>query len=400
MREKLAVSTDKASGRVLKLLEQPREVLITILILNTAVNVAAAILAAVVTAQVATAFGWIPVVTVILEILILSFVILVVSEITPKLLARRNALTYSRGMSAFLLLLHRALYPASRSLATLMKRFHGRFKPARRLSGEDVKAIAEIGEAHGTLEEEERELIHSIVEFGETAVREIMVSRLDIIALDVSTNLEQALETIRATGHSRLPLYTDHLDNILGIIHAKDLLPFISQNGKPAPVLDWMALSRKALFVPTSKKLDDLLSEFQAMKTHIAIVVDEYGGTAGLVTLEDILEEIVGEIRDEYDESEEPLYEQIAANTWRCDARMDLDDLNDLLGIELDTEGFDFETLGGLILDLSGAIPVGGDEFEYDRLHIVVREVDNRRVMSADVTLIDDNDGSARSADE
>jgi gliding motility-associated protein GldE len=387
-REQIADAEDRASKRVIKLLEEAREVLISILILNTVVNVAAAMIAAVATAQVAAAFGWSKVITVVSEVVVLAFVILVVSEITPKLLARRNAVRFSRLVSAFLFPLHRVLYPLSRSISSLTRAFHGRFKPARPLSGADVKAMAEIGEAHGTLEEEERELIHSIVEFGETTVREVMVSRLDIVALEISTQIDDALEIIRSSGHSRLPLYVEHLDNILGIVHAKDLLPSLAQNGEPNRPVDWRSIARKALFVPTAKKLDDLLSEFQATKTHIAIVVDEYGGTAGLITLEDILEEIVGEIRDEYDEGEESMYEKIGRNAYRCDARIDLDDLNEVLGAEIDTEEFDFETLGGLILDLSGSIPDSGDVFTYKELRITVREVDNRRIRTADVVLM------------
>ncbi|MBT8401159.1 MAG: hemolysin family protein [Rhodothermia bacterium] len=399
-REKLAEAEDRASARVLKLLEQPREVLISILILNTAVNVAAAIIAAVVTKQVADFFDWNPVLTVLGEVIVLAFVILVVAEITPKLLARRSSVRFARLVSGFLLALHRVLYPASKSIAAVTKTMHGRFTPARRLSGEDVKAMAEIGEAHGTLEEDERELIHSIVEFGETTVREVMVSRLDIVALEVSLRLEEALDVIRESGHSRMPLYVEHLDNILGIIHAKDLLPYLSTNGRPHQEVNWTDISRKALFVPAGKKLDDLLKEFQARSTHIAIVVDEYGGTAGLVTLEDILEEIVGDIRDEYDDSEQPLYEQIAEGTYRFDARIDLDELNEVLEIQLDTAAFDFETLGGLILDLSGTIPSSGDELRYHRLRIVVHEVDNRRIKLADVTVLDEDEIAAADPSE
>ncbi len=387
-RDRLAEASDKGSKRVLKLLDQPREVLVTILILNTVVNVAAAMIAAVATAQVAHFFDWSTTITVITEVVVLAFVILVVSEITPKLLARRNAIQFSRLVSVLLLPMHRLLYPVSHMLAGLMRTFHGRFKPVRPLSGEDVKAMAEIGEAHGTLEEEERELIHSIVEFGETMVREVMVSRLDIVAIEVSTTIDEALDLIRETGHSRLPLYVEHLDNILGIVHAKDLLPNLAHNGEPNRDVSWRTIARRALFVPAGKKLDDLLSEFQATKTHIAIAVDEYGGTAGLITLEDILEEIVGDIRDEYDDTEEALYEKIGKNAYRVDARMDLDDLMDVLGVEIDTQSFDFETLGGLILHLTGTIPASGDTLTHQGLRLTVKEVDNRRVRSADIIVL------------
>lgn len=371
---------DRASRRVLRLLEQPRQLLVTILILNTSVNVAAAILSAILTGVVAAALHWHPGLTVVLEVIVLTFVLLVLSEISPKLIATRNALAFSRRVSGLLMALHRVLFPISSLLARSTQAIHGRFKlSGRRISNEDLKAMADVGEAHGTLEEAERELIYSIVEFGETTVREIMVSRLDIVALPVTASLSEALDLIRESGHSRLPLYIDHLDNILGVVYAKDLLPYLRQsNGSHR--MDWTRLARPANFVPLGKKLDDLLRDFQAKKTHIAIVVDEYGGTAGLVTLEDVLEEIVGDIRDEHDEAEEELFQQVDEHTYRFDARINLDDLNDVLDFELDTEAYDFETLGGLIFHLTGAIPAPGDEVIFERLHMRVETVENHRI--------------------
>ncbi|GIV57137.1 MAG: membrane protein [Rhodothermaceae bacterium] len=379
-RDALAHRNDRASRRVLLLLERPRSLLITILILNTLVNVAAAILAALMTHEVARRYGWSPEWTVFFEVIALTFVLLVVSEITPKLLATRHAPSFSRIISGPLLVLHRLLAPLSMSLARVMRTLQERLKPAvAPLSGEDLKTLAEIGEAHGSLAEDEKALIHSIIEFGETTVREIMVSRLDIVALPVTATLSEALETIRTSGHSRLPLYVEHLDNIIGIIYAKDLLPYTNaSNGTQR--IDWTRLARPPMFVPLGKKLDDLLKDFQRNKTHMAIVVDEYGGTAGLVTLENVLEEIVGDIRDEHDDDETALYEQIDEHTYRCDARIDLDDLNELLGTNLDTENFDFETLGGLIYHLLGAIPTEGAEVTYENLHMRVERIENHRI--------------------
>ena len=378
-KERLAEADDHASRRVLTLMEQPRQALITILLLNTLVNVMAAILAAVVTTQVAAALGWSPTITVLIEVVALTFVLLVVSEITPKLIATRHAVAFSRRTSGLLLVLHRALRPISRGLAHVTQRIQGSIGTAPRpLSSEDLKAMAEIGEAHGTLEEEERELIHSIVEFGETTVREIMVSRLDVVALPAKATLPEAFDLIRASGHSRLPLYLDHLDHILGIVYAKDLLPYL--NGEAPPEVDWTRLARAPLFVPHSKKLDDLLDEFRLKKTHMAIVVDEYGGTAGLATMEDVLEEIVGDIRDEHDEHEAALYERLGEHSYRVEARIDLDELNDVLDLDLDTESFDFETLGGLIFHVTGAIPEEGTEAEFGPLQMTVESVENHRI--------------------
>ncbi|MEX0821776.1 MAG: CNNM domain-containing protein, partial [Rhodothermales bacterium] len=306
-KEALAERDDPASRRVLQLLERPRQVLITILILNTFVNVAAAILAAVLTGRVAAYLNWNHTVAVLLEVLVLTFVILVMSEITPKLIATRHATAFSRAVSGPLAMLHYLLNPLSTLLARSTQLLRRRMGPnSSRISSADLKALADVGQAHGTLEEEERELIYSIVEFGETSVREIMVSRLDVVALPITASFTEALEIIRTTGHSRMPLYVDHLDNIMGIVYAKDLLPLLPSNNG-STMIDWARAARPAIFVPLGKKLDELLKDFQAKKTHIAIVVDEYGGTAGLVTLEDVLEEIVGEIRDEHDESEDLL---------------------------------------------------------------------------------------------
>ncbi len=366
--------------RVLKLLERPRQLLITILILNTLVNVAAAVLAAVLTAAVAFAQQWDPTIALLIEMIVLTFVILVMSEITPKLIATRHATMYARTVSGLITILHRIVYPVSDMLAKSTRLMQSRIKPGtRRISSDDLKTLADVGEAHGTLEEEERELIYSIVEFGETSVREIMVSRLDMVALPVTATLTETLELIRQSGHSRMPLYVDHLDNILGIIYAKDLLPHLNREDGSAR-LDWTRIARPAIFVPMGKRLHDLLKDFQTKKTHIAIVVDEYGGTAGLVTLEDVLEEIVGEIRDEHDETEEALYERVDEHTYRFDARINLDDINDIVGIELDTEVYDFETLGGLIFHVTGSIPQEGDDIEFDSLRMHVETVENHRI--------------------
>lgn len=382
-RSNLAARNDRASRRVLRLLEEPRQLLVTILILNTSVNVAAAILSALLTGVVAEAQQWNPALTVVLEVVVLTFVLLVLSEISPKLIATRNAVAFSRRVSGLILVLHRVLFPISNLLARSTQALHRRLKPNlhRRISTEDLKAMADVGEANGTLEEAERELIYSIVEFGETTVREIMVSRLDMVALPVTASLGEAFELIRESGHSRLPLYIDHLDNILGVVYAKDLLPYLRQKDETEQV-DWTRIARPAIFVPLGKKLDDLLKDFQTRKTHIAVVVDEYGGTAGLVTLEDVLEEIVGDIRDEHDEDEEELYQQLDPHTYRFDARINLDDLNDVLHLDLDTEAYDFETLGGLVFHLTGAIPKPGETMTFENLHLQVETVENHRIGS------------------
>ncbi len=384
-KEKLGARKDRASRRVLALLARPQHLLITILVLNTMVNVSAAILAALGTEQLVESFALSREVVFALEICALTIVLLVVSEITPKLIATRHATTYSRVVARPLHTASVVLYPIVALLAAWMRRTQkGLYRwvlpeEPDRLSSEDLKVMAAIGMAHGSLEQDEHVWINSILKLGDTPVRTIMINRLDITALSAGATISEALALIQSSGHSRLPLYVGHLDNILGIIYAKDLLPYLGPS-KRQTQLDWTQLMRPPIFVPQTKKLDALLQDFQTKKKHLAIVVDEYGGTAGLVTLEDVIEEVVGDIQDEHDSIRESYVKQLRENHYLIDARLDLDDLNELLGLSLDTESFDFETLGGLVFHLAGDIPTVGFEATFDRLHLVVDSVDNNRI--------------------
>jgi putative hemolysin len=306
-------------------------------------------------------------------LLLTATLVLIPRFLVPRLSGRLAAVAIAPSAASY-----RALSPVL-SMARSSDFFRDRFLGgSRRASTDELKAMATAGEEHGTLEESERDLIHSIVEFGTMTVREVMVSRLDIVALPVTASLQEAVDVIRESGHSRLPLYLDHLDNIAGVVYAKDLLPYLGDSVQSE--LNWPKLARAPMFVPSSKKLDELLRDFQSKKTHIAIVVDEYGGTAGLVTLEDLLEEIVGDIRDEHDEGEAPMIEAIGDNTFRVDARVNLDDLNEDLGTAIDTDRFEFETLGGLIFHLTGAIPEEGEEVAFENLLLKVENIDNHRI--------------------
>ena len=379
-REALARSRDRASSRVLALVSRPQQVRITLLILNTFTRVGAVVVAAALALDLARSFDWNTTTVLIVEILALVFILILIAEITPRQIATRNPKTFSLSVSGLLTTVHTVLGPLSSRIVNTMSFIQRRFKHknSNRLTADDLKAMAG-DDQHPILDEEERDLIQSIVEFSETTVREIMVSRLDVVAVPVTATLSEALELIRTSGHSRVPLYVEHLDNIIGIVYAKDLLPFVINMTGDTRV-DWHRIARPTMFVPMGKKLDDLLRDFQAKKTHMAIVVDEYGGTAGLVTMEDVLEEIVGDIRDEHDDGELALYEQIDENTYRVDARINLDDMSEIMGIELDTEEFDFETLGGLIFHVTGAIPREGDEVVYESLTMKVETVENHRI--------------------
>ncbi len=252
------------------------------------------------------------------------------------------------------------------------------------LTEEEVRILAGvIGEEDAELSPREREMISRIFELHGTTVREIMVPRLDIVALPAETPLLKALDIIVEHGYSRIPVYEGTIDNIVGVLYAKDLLEALRDGKLDTPVRE---LARGALFVPESKKLDELLKELQQSRIHMAIVVDEYGGTAGVATIEDILEEIVGEIRDEYDVAEEALIIQVSPEEAVCNGRVDLDDLNRLLDLDLPTDRSD--TLGGLIYSELGRVPQVGDEVTVDGAHFRVVGVSGRRITKVRVKRI------------
>jgi CBS domain containing-hemolysin-like protein len=248
---------------------------------------------------------------------------------------------------------------------------------------EEIKTLVDAGSEEGVLEDEEKEMIYSIIRFGDTLAREVMVPRIDIIALEVGATLEEALDIIINAGHSRIPIYKDTIDNIEGLLYAKDLLK-VWRNGDRPESLE--SLLRMPNFVPETKKASELLVELQEQKTHLVFVVDEYGGTAGIITMEDLVEEIVGEIQDEYDFNEEAQYEQISENEYMFNARIDLDDLNHLLDTSIPTDESD--TLGGYIFSQLGRVPLVNDEIVADNLAIRIMSVTGRRIRKVQVRKI------------
>jgi len=241
---------------------------------------------------------------------------------------------------------------------------------------DELKSWVEEDQPQSALEKGERKMIYSIFQFGETLCREIMVPRIDVLALDINTALEKAIQELNRSGHSRVPVYEETIDNIIGVLYAKDLLKIdlrAAENGA-----SWRDLLRPAYFVPEAKKVDELLHEMQARGVHIALVVDEYGGVAGLVTLEDIMEEIFGEIRDEYDESEEQLFQQISPDEFIILGRIDLDDFNDIVDTHLVKDVAD--TLGGYISSQVGRVPGGGEQIQVEDWVLQVEQVVGRRI--------------------
>ncbi|MCA1709358.1 MAG: hemolysin family protein, partial [Actinobacteria bacterium] len=242
------------------------------------------------------------------------------------------------------------------------------------VSEDEIRHLVDVAEEEEEIEEEERELIHSVFEFGDTVVREVMVPRPDIVAIPSDATMNEALEKIISAGNSRIPIYEGDTDNIIGVLYAKDLLKKVHEGNKNVKL---SSLGRAPTFVPEQKKVSELLREMQDQRVHMAIVVDEYGGTAGLVTIEDLIEEIVGEIVDEYDK-EEPLVEPIDENTIRVDAKMAIDEVNELMSIELPHEEWD--TVGGLVFALTGRVPEVGDKVRYDSVEFMTERVTGRRI--------------------
>ncbi len=252
------------------------------------------------------------------------------------------------------------------------------------ISADELRLIVERGGEQGVLEAEEEQMINAVIELGDRRVHEVMIPRVAMAALPDNGTLEQAIDLVVEVGHSRIPVYHDSIDEIVGILYAKDLLPYLKPDAGPRPAL--RKLLRSPVLVPESMTVDDLLHEFQRRKVHLAIVLDEYGGTAGLVTIEDLLEEIVGEIQDEYD-VEEPMVERLSDHEARIDGRADVDELLELFDLDLKLEDAEeYDTVGGLMYHRIGGVPSPGDTVEVDGLHLEVETTDGRRVGKVLVT--------------
>jgi putative hemolysin len=322
--------------------------------------------------------------------LVIALASIVIGELVPKTLAlnfpERLALAVARPISFIQELLRPIVWFVTRISAVLVRLLGGKEKPqGGYLSTEELKLLVETGSEQGGIEEEEKEMIHGVIELGDKVVHEVMVPRIGIRAINVEDPLDEVLEMIVRAGHSRLPVFDESLDNIVGILYAKDLLPYLRGNGRTNGTIDIRTLVRPPVYVPESKPVDDLLHEMQVQKRHIAIVVDEYGGTAGLVTLEDVVEEIVGEIQDEYD-TEEPMVEDLSTDeelAYRLDGRVSMDDLRDLFDLSDDDEPDEeaYDTVGGFVVHRVGRIPLPGAEVQFrEEVRIMVEGAEPRRV--------------------
>jgi len=313
---------------------------------------------------------------------ILALFTIIFAELVPKTLALANTERFAIALSLPIEFLARALGPLIRVLtgitAWIARLFGANVSNEAQITAEELRLIVERGGEQGVLEAEEEQMINSIIELGERRLHEVMIPRIAIVSLPASATLDEAIDKVVDEGHSRIPVYEESIDEVVGILYAKDLLPILKAGTGPRPML--RSLLRTPVFVPESMTIDDLLHEFQRRKVHIAIVLDEYGGTAGLLTIEDLLEEIVGEIQDEYD-TEEPMVVRISDDEARVDGRADVDDLAELFDTTLGLEDEDeYDTVGGLIYHRIGGVPSPGDVVDVDGLQLTVETTDGRRV--------------------
>ncbi|MDO8588784.1 MAG: hemolysin family protein [Armatimonadota bacterium] len=309
-----------------------------------------------------------------------AFLTLVVGEIGPKSVAIAHAERIALLLGGVIRFMSILFLPAVKVVSfvsdLLVRPFGGHVRfSAPILTEEELKMLVEAGEEEGVLEEEEKEMIHSIFEFTDTVVKQVMVPRIDMKCIDVSDTVDDLLELIVRCGHSRIPVYEDNVDKIIGIVHAKDLLPVLRE---PRASVEVRQVMRPAFFIPENKKVDELLADFKRSKIQMAVVRDEYGGTAGLVTIEDLLEEIVGEIQDEYD-VEEKLIDCMDESTCIVNARMGIDDLNEQMDMDLPEEE-DYETIGGFVFGLFGRQPIEGESIDYNGVEFVVEKTEAGRV--------------------
>ena len=315
----------------------------------------------------------------VVVVLVAALVMLILGEIVPEAVGRQHAERLALWLARPLAVVSIVAMPIVRLMVWLGNMIARLFGAEMRsdlpfVTEEEIKVLVDAGEEEGVIEEEEKDMIYSIFELGDTLAREVMVPRIDVVALDVTTPMLAALDTIMEAGHSRIPVFDETIDNILGVLYAKDLLPYLRDGRTDVPL---KSILREAYFIPETKKASDLLPDLQQRRVHMAVVVDEYGGMAGLVTIEDLLEEIVGEIQDEYD-TEEPFVQYVSDDEYLFDARVDLDDLNRLMTVSLPTE--DSDTLGGFIYTELGKVPVVGDQVAFDDLELTVESVAGRRI--------------------
>jgi len=365
------------------LLQEPNQLLATILIVNNFINVGIVVISAYFT-SISVSFPKDSSLEFVFQVIIITTLLLLFGEIMPKVYANNKAAAFSLRMSKVLILFKKVVYPLSYLLVNSINLIDKKLAAKQiEISAEEMSKALDITEHES--EEEERRILRSIVEFGNTDVKEIMQSRVAISAIDKKTSFTEVLQIIIRSGYSRIPVFEDQIDKVLGILYIKDLIPHLDK----ADDFNWVELCRAPYFVPETKMINDLLKNFQARKSHLAIVVDEYGGTSGLVTLEDVLEEIVGEINDEFD-VDDNVYSKLDEHNYIFDGKISLNDFLKITQEKADL--FDkikgeSDTLAGLILEIEGIIPKIGTVCKVPPFTIVVESADLRKIKRLKVNI-------------
>ena len=379
---KLKRSKFKIDQAVIRLLGTPDRLLATILVANNFINIGIVVISAYITSQL-FGFSGSTAVEFIIQVVVITFLLLFFGEILPKVYASRYAVRFSKLMARPLAISERIFSPINSFLIYSTSIVNRRFMKRRKnISIEELSDALELTQHDIS---EDKKILKGIVKFGNIYVKEIMTSRVDVIAIDILTKFKDLKSVINNSGYSRIPVCEGTFDNIKGILYVKDLLPHIHKS----EFFKWQSLIRPPYYIPESKKINDLLKEFQVNKIHMAIVVDEYGGSSGIVTLEDILEEIVGEITDEYDD-EESIYTKIDDNQYIVEGKILLNDFYKIFNVDetiFDDVKGEADTLAGLILELRGDLPLKDEKISYKNFIFKVVSVDKRRIIKIHVTI-------------
>jgi len=382
-KQKISNTTSKKYSYIQKNLDSPEQLLATILVANNFVNVGIVILSSFTISSIAD-FTNDPILGFIVQIFVISFIILLFGEIIPKVYSTHHALKFARFIAIPMHYTIKVLRPLNSILIYSTSFINNRIHAYNsHISVDELSQALEL--TSQTEMKDDTEILKGIVKFGNKSVAEIMRSRVDVVSVDIDSGYSKIMNMITETGFSRIPVFSDTFDNIKGILYIKDLLPHVHKGAS----FRWQSIIRPPFYVPETKKIDDLLEEFQKNKVHMAIVVDEYGGTSGIVTLEDVLEEIVGEITDEFDE-EEKFYTKISENKYLFDGKTMLNDFYKVLGLEesvFDDIKGEADTLAGLILELKGEIPAKNDTINCKNYVFTIEAVDNRRIKQIKVDI-------------
>lgn len=377
--EELEAGEHKADKGVLTLINKPKDLLAGLLIANNTVNVSIVIISYYVTFR-GFSFGELAWLGYLIQTVVVTFFIVMFGEVVPKVYATENNLRLARKLQPYVAGLLWIAAPFIKILVLGTQVIDSKIKQqSQQVSKDELNQAIEMTYEEEPAYPDEKDILKGIVNFGEITTKQIMVPRQEIKAVSLDTSFESLLAQVTEWGYSRVPVYRESLDQVEGILYLKDLLRHSTEKA----TFDWSALLRKPFFVPEKKKIDDLFRDFQKKHTHIAVVVDEYGGCSGLITLEDVLEEIVGEINDEYDEVEESQIKQIDEFVFLCEARVLLHDLSRQTGLDLDQfEDYlsDADTLAGLVLEIAGKFPEIGEEIQYAGYRFYVTDADDRRI--------------------